>query len=156
MLKPEIIPLNGHIHITVYKKNALGMEYIDEEKHIKNLVVNVGKDSILKYISNISGGGFANGIGVGDSTQAAAATDTYLIAVTNKVWKTILAADKVYLRPTAFLSGDFGYSEANFTCNELGIRDSQGTPLLWARQVDATPLIKDSTKRAIVEWQISL
>lgn len=152
----EIIPLNGHIHITVIQKNILGTEYIAEEKHIKNLIVNVGKDSILKFIGNISGGGFANAIGVGDSTQTVSAADTDLIAVTNKLFKTIVAADKVYLRPTLFCSVDFGYSEANFTWNELGIRDNQGSPLLWARQIDATPLIKDSTKRAIVEWQLSL
>ena len=29
-------------------------------------------------------------------------------------------------------------------------------PILWARQIDASPLVKTSSKRAIVEWQLSM
>lgn len=153
---PEVVPLNGHIKITVFEKDENGVEHKTEERMIKNLIVNVGKDSILKYIGNLAGGGYANGIGVGDSATAASATDTDLLASTNKLWQVVNAADKVYVRPTLFASSDFGYAVANFTWNELGIRDNQGSPLLWARQVDGTPLVKTSSKRAIVEWQLSL
>ena len=72
------------------------------------------------------------------------------------VWKTIVTADRVFLTPTLYLSVEFGYSEANFTWNEMGLRDSQGTPVLWARQIDASPLVKTTSKRAIVEWQLSM
>ena len=120
------------------------------------MVVNVGKDSILKYIGNITGGGYGNQIGVGDSTTAAALGQTDLQASSNYLWKTISSSDRVYVRPTLFLSADFGYSEANFTWNEIAIRDNQGSPLMWARQIDSSPLIKTSSKRAIVEWQLSL
>lgn len=152
----EVVPLNGHVHIKAWEKQADGTEKVCYEHIIKNLIVDVGKDSILKYIGNISGGGYANQIGVGDSTVVAGAAQTNLQAVTNYLWKTISTADKVYLRPTLYVNCDFGYSEANFTWNEIGIRDNQGTPLMWARQIDATPLIKTSSKRAIVEWQLSL
>ncbi len=155
-MSKEIVPLNGHVHIKVYEKQADGSEKLVRDTLNKNLVVNVGKDSILKYIGNITGGGYGNQIGVGDSTTAAAAGQTDLQATGNKLWKTIAGSERVYVRPTLFLSADFGYSEANFTWNEIGIRDNQGSPIMLARQVDSSPLVKTSSKRAIVEWQLSL
>jgi len=152
----EVVPMNGHVHLKVYEKQADGSEKLIRDTLNKNLVVNVGKDSILKYIGNITGGGYGNQIGVGDSTTAAALGQTDLQASSNKLWKTISSSDRVYVRPTLYLSADFGYSEANFTWNEIGIRDNQGSPLMWARQIDSSPLVKTSSKRAIVEWQLSL
>ena len=144
----EVVPLNGHVHIKVWEKQADGSEKLVRDTINKNLVVNVGKDSILKYLGNITG--------VGDSTTAAAAGQTDLQASSNKYWKSIASDERVYVRPTLFLSADFGYSEGNFTWNELGLRDNQGSPVMWARQVDSSPLVKNNTKRAIVEWQLSL
>jgi hypothetical protein len=155
-MSKEIVPLNGHVHIKVYEKQADGSEKLVRDTLNKNLVVNVGKDSILKYIGNITGGGYGNQIGVGDSTTAAALGQTDLQASSNKLWKSIASTERVYVRPTLYLSADFGYSDANFTWNEIAIRDNQGTPVMWARQVDSSPLVKTSSKRAIVEWQLSL
>lgn len=130
-----------------------------------NLVVCVGKDSILKQIggTGLSCGGTADMIGVGDSTSCPSGSQTNLQAATNKTWKQISTCDKTYVRPTLFLSADFGFAEANYTWNEVAIADDQGgtpptigTALMWARQVDCTPLVKTSAKRAIVEWQFSL
>ena len=155
-MSKEIVPLNGHVHIKVYEKQADGSEKLVRDTLNKNLVVNVGKDSILKYLGNITGGGYANSIGVGDATTAAGASQTDLQASSNKLWKTIGTTERVYIRPTLYVNCDFGYSEANFTWNEIGIRDNQGTPVMWARQIDSSPLVKTSSKRAIVEWQLSL
>ena len=152
----ERTPLNGYVHVRAWEKQPDGSEKLIKDDTIKNLVVTVGKDAILKYIANISGGGYGDDIGVGDSATAAAVGQTDLQASSNVLWKTIVTADRVFISPTLYLSVDFGYSEANFTWNELGIRDSQGTPILWARQVDASPLVKTSSKRAIVEWQLSM
>jgi len=152
----ETTPLNGHVHIKAWDKQADGSEKLIKDDIIKNLIVTVGKDAILRYISNITGGGYADDIGVGDSTTAAAVGQTDLQASSNVLWKTIVTADRVFLTPTLYLSVEFGYSEANFTWNEMGLRDSQGTPVLWARQIDASPLVKTSSKRAIVEWQLSM
>ena len=102
----------------------------------------------------MSGGGYVTTIGVGDSTTAAAVGQTDLQASSNKTFKTVASGDKVYTRPTLFLSVDFGYSEANYTWNEIGLKDNNS--VLLARQVDASPLGKTSSKRAIVEWQLSL
>ena len=150
----ETTPLNGHVHIKAWEKQADGSEKLIKDDILKNLIVTVGKDAILRYISNITGGGYAGDIGVGDSTTAAAVGQTDLLGTA--VWKTIVTADRVFLTPTLYLSVEFGYSEANFTWNEMGLRDSQGTPVLWARQIDASPLVKTSSKRAIVEWQLSM
>lgn len=154
--KREPVDLYGRVRLMVWQKQPDGSEKLIRDTITDNLIVNVGKDSILKYLGNISGGGYANEIGTGDSSTAAGATDTDLLAATNKLWKTIDSTARSYVRPTLYISADFGYSEANWTWNELGLRDNQGTQLLWARQIDASPLIKDSTKRAIVQWQLSL
>ena len=150
----ESTPLNGYVHVRAWEKQPDGSEKLIKDDTIKNLVVTVGKDAILKYISNISGGGYADDIGVGNSTTAAAVGQTDLQGTA--VWKTIVTADRVFLTPTLYLSTEFGYSEANFTWNEMGLRDNQGTPVLWARQIDASPLVKTTSKRAIVEWQLSM
>lgn len=151
-----IVPLNGHVRIQAWEKQEDGTEKEIYNRTIKNLVVNAGKESILKYLGNITGGGYANAIGVGDSTTTAAAGQTDLQASSNKYWKSITSTDRVFLNNTLYVSADFGYTEANFTWNELGIRDNQGSPMMWARQTDSSPLIKTSSKRAIVEWQLSL
>ena len=68
----EPTPLNGHVHIKVWEKQADGTEKVVKDDLIKNLVVTAGKDSLMKFISNISGVGIIQDIGVGDSTTAAA------------------------------------------------------------------------------------
>ena len=150
----NVIALNGHLRIRAWEKQADGTEKLVKDDTIKNLIVDVGKDSIMKRLGNMTGGGYAENIGVGDSTTAAAAGQTDLQASSNKTYKTIAGADYVYTRPTLFVSVDFGYSEANYTWNEICLRDNND--VLLARQVDASPLAKTTSKRAIVEWQLSI
>ena len=142
------------MRIRAWEKQSDGTEKLVKDDTIKNLIVDVGKDSIMKRLGNMSGGGYAENIGVGDSTTAAAAGQTDLQASSNKTYKTIAGADYVYTRPTLFVSVDFGYSEANYTWNEICLRDNND--VLLARQVDSSPLGKTSSKRAIVEWQLSI
>ena len=149
-----IIPFNGHLRIRAWEKQADGTEKLIKDDTIKNLIVDVGKDAIMKRIGNMTGGGYVTKIGVGDSSTAAASGQTDLQASSNKLYKTIASSDYVYTRPTLFISVDFGYSEGNFTWNEIGLRDNND--VLLARQVDASPLGKTSSKRAIVEWQLSV
>jgi len=155
------IGLKGRVHIRAWEKCPLGTsEELVYEKLFPNLIVNVGKDSILKYISGptlacCTDSGSADEIGVGSSATCPTLCQTDLQAgACCKLFKTIATGDKVYVRPTTFVSVDFGYGCANFTWNELGIRDTNDN--LWARQIDCTPLVKTSSKRAIVEWQFSL
>ena len=155
----ETIALKGKVHIKAWEKQPDGTEKVVKDDTFKNLMVTVGKDAILQYIGykNILTLGYAKSIGVGDSTTAAAVGQTDLQASSNKVWKDITdSTGRVFISPTLFLSVDFGYSEAIWTWNELGLRDAQGSPVLWARQVDSSPLVKTSSKRAIVEWQLTI
>ena len=149
-----IVPLNGHVRIRAWEKQPDGSEKQVKDSLIKNLIVNVGNDTIMKRIGNMSGGGYVTSIGTGDSTTAAASWQTDLQASTNKVYKTIAGSDYIYTRPTLYVSVDFGYTEANWTWNEIGLRDNNN--VLIARQVDASPLGKTTSKRAIVEWQLSI
>ena len=149
----EIVPLNGHVRIRAWEKQDDGTELLVKDATIKNLIVDSGKDSILKYLGNLSGGYYLQKIGVGDDATAAALAQTDLIGSTY-YWKDISSDGRVYVNPTLYVSSDFGYSEANFTWNEIGLRDNNGA--LVARQVDASPLVKTTSKRAIVEWQLTL
>ena len=164
-------PLHGAVRIQAWQKCPQFPDCRNKDVQIKdsffdNLIVDVGKDSILKQIAGcgITNGGTAGLIGVGDSSACPGGAQTDLQAITNKEWKTIASCEKTYVRPTLFLSVDFGFSEANYTWNEVGIADNQhcccqpciGTALMWARQKDCTPLCKTVCKRAIVEWQFTL
>ena len=115
----NIISLNGHLRIRAWEKQADGTEKLIKDDLIKNLIVDVGKDSIMRRVGNMAGGGYVENIGVGDSTTAAASGQTDLQASSNKTYKTIAGADYVYTRPTLFVSVDFGYSEANYTWNDI-------------------------------------
>jgi len=150
----NIIALNGHLRIRAWEKQADGTEKLVKDDLIKNLIVDVGKDAVMKRLGNMTGGGYVTTIGVGDSTTAAAVGQTDLQASSNKTFKTIQSGDYVYTRPTLFISVDFGYSEANYTWNEVGLKDNNS--VLIARQVDSSPLVKTTSKRAIVEWQLSI
>lgn len=146
----EIVPLYGCIRIKMWNRQG----DIVHHKVIKNAIANVGKDSILKRLGNLSGGGYFDDIGVGDSTAVFDASHTDLQAATNKLWKQITNANVVYVRPTLTLPVTFDFSEANFTWNEFGIRDDSDN--LVARQVDASPLTKTNSLAAIAQWEFSL
>ena len=86
-MSDEIIPLNGHVRIRAWEKQPDGTEIVVKDDTIKNLIVNVGKDSILKYLGNVSGGENAgggrnldaseSGVGGGDgNTKSAAPKNT--------------------------------------------------------------------------------
>jgi hypothetical protein len=154
----ESVALNGKVHIKAWEKQPDGTEKVVKDDTFNNLMVTVGKDAILQYIGNknITSLGYAKSIGVGADNSTAVVADTDLQHGSDKLWKDILTANRIFATPTLYLSVDFGYSEANFTWHELGIRDAQSTPALWARQIDGTPLVKTTSKRAIVEWQLTI
>jgi len=155
----------GKVHITAWQRQPDGSEKLIKDDTFDNLIVDVGKDTILKGIggADLTGFGTTAAIGTGDSVTVAALGQTDLLGVCMS-WKAIPTTCKVYINPTLFVSVDFGYGENNFTWNELGLADDQGCPcndpacgsLMIARQIDCSPLAKDCTKRAIVEWQLTM
>jgi len=166
----ENLSLHGRVHITAWEicpdyPDCRCMDIEIKNSYGNNLLVDTGRDTILRGIggSSLMCFGITAAIGTGTSATAAAVGQTDLLG-TCKAWIDIPGACKVYVRPTLFISADFGFSCNNWTWNELGLADDQGTPcndpaccsLMIARQVDGTPLVKTCTKRAIVEWQLTL
>ena len=157
-MSDETIALKGKVHIKAWEKQPDGTEKVVKDETFKKLMVTVGKDAILQYLGykNILTLGYAKSIGVGADNSTAVVGDTDLQHGSDKLWKDILTANRIFATPTLYLSVDFGYSEANFTWHELGLRDAQASPALWARQIDDSPLVKTTSKRAIVEWQLTI
>ena len=149
----DSIGLHGAYHIKVWEKTPIGTEILVRDDVKKNLLVTVGKDTILKYLGEVTGGAKIEKIGVGNGTDVADVGDTGLVGGSTLI-KVISSVSRVYVRPTLFVSVEFGYSEANFTWNELALFD--GNDVLIARQIDGSPLGKTSSKRAIVEWQLTI
>ena len=146
--------MRGAYHIKVFEKTPIGTELLIRDTIKKNLLVTVGKDTMLKYLGEVTGGAKIEKIGVGDDTATAVAVGNTQLYGASQLIKVISSISRVYVRPTLFLSVEYGYSEANFTWNELGLFDAN--EVLIARQIDATPLVKTNSKRAIVEWQIQM
>lgn len=95
-----------------------------------NLVTDAGWNLLMKNVAGTAGTLFSatvGRIGAGDSSTAAAYTDTALNAATNKLYKLISAAPTVGATHTAGLvfAATFGSTQANFAWNEFGT--DQGT-----------------------------
>ena len=69
----------GKVRIRAWEKQVDGSEKLIKDTLSKNLLVTTGKTSIAKYLGNISGGGYFDDIGTGNSTQAASVGDTDLV-----------------------------------------------------------------------------
>lgn len=120
-----------------------------------NMLMDLGKDAAMKRLGNLTGQGYIISIGTGDSTAAVNSAQTDLQAAVNKAWKTVTPSTDInYVRPTLFIQVNFGFTENNWTWNELGLRDNNN--VMWARQVDGTPIIKTNLFGATVEWQLQL
>lgn len=101
-----------------------------------------------------SGSAFSNAnayIGVGDSTTAFAATQTDLIAATNKFRK---AQDATYPQVSGNVMtfrSSFGTSEANFAWQEWGIFNASSAGTMMNRKVESL-----GTKTSAQTWQLTL
>lgn len=110
---------NTELHLKGTLTMVLQKENGDVETFQKdNIIVNGGFDFICDAIANASRGAVMGYIGIGDSSTAAAATQTDLQAATNKVRKAATyahtAGTKVFTLSTTFGAGTgtFGITEA--------------------------------------------
>jgi len=98
-------------------------EVIEEEG---NLLLNSGIDEMWDLITGDSANHFSNGsaqIGVGDSTTAAAATQTDLLG-TNKTYKGMDSGYPTSSSQKATFKASFGDSEANYAWNEWVVKQA--------------------------------
>lgn len=118
------ITLKGHWTIEKFDESG----NLIETTEFDNLFLNSGINEIWKLVCGNGGTAFTNAtslIGVGDSTTPEDATQTDLLATTNKFYK---AVDTGY--PTsgtnqqAVFKATFGGTEANFAWNEFVIKNS--------------------------------
>src|SRR3972149_642104 len=89
-----------------------------------NLLLNEGITRLMNLLIGGGGTAFNNAnsyIGVGDSTTAAAATQTGLQAATNKLYKVMSASYPSIANQTVTFRAAFGSSEANFAWEEFTV-----------------------------------
>jgi hypothetical protein len=104
-----------------------------------NCLLNTGIDEIWDLIVGDSANHFNNAsaqIGVGDSSTAAAATQTDLQAATNKTYKGMETGYPTSTTQKATFKASFGASEANYTWNEWVVKQSTSAKCL-NRKVDS-------------------
>src|SRR5512139_524418 len=103
-----------------------------------NTWLTTGWTELLKLITGASASHFSNGttqIGVGDSSTAADAAQTDLLAATNKVYVSVISGyPTIPSAGTVQYRAQFLTSQANFAWNELVIKNS-GTNICWNRAV---------------------
>lgn len=95
-----------------------------ETQEGENLLVNTGIQLLLDLLIGAGGTTFANGntyIGVGDSSTAAAASQTDLQASTNRFKRVMDATFPSRSGQTLTFRTTFATSEANFAINECGV-----------------------------------
>lgn len=113
-------------HSGDYERGAPPFDTVEIEG---NLLLNEGiNELLLRAMGNPSGDPWDNShayIGVGDSTTAAAATQTGLQATTNKAWKGMESGYPIAGTDQAIVFRSvFSDSEANFAWNEFTVGNS--------------------------------
>lgn len=90
-------------------------------------------------------------IGVGDSSTAFAATQTDLVASTNKLRKAMESAYPTRSTNVLTFRSLFGTSEANFAWNEWGVFNAAASGTLLNRKVESL-----GTKTSAQSWQLTV
>lgn len=121
-----------------------------------NLLLNEGITEFLALIAGTGGTAFSNAnarLGVGDSNTAAAAAQTALQAVTNKLYKTMEAGYPTVTGQSIAFRAVFGSAEANFAWEEFSVMNGadEATAKNLNRKVSA-----QGTKAAGQTWQLDL
>jgi len=127
-----------------------------EEKEIEgNILVNTGINAALTLLAGGGGTAFDNTnayLGVGDSTTAAAATQTDLQASTNKLRKGMNSGYPTYgTNQKIIFQADFGSSDANFDWQEFGTFNASTAGTMLDRKIS-----DQGTKASGQTWQLSL
>ncbi|HBI50272.1 MAG TPA: hypothetical protein DDY21_00260 [Candidatus Moranbacteria bacterium] len=121
----------------------------------KNILVNTGINALTTLLAAGGGTAFNNAnayLGVGDSTTAAAATQTDLQAATNKLRKAMNATFPTYgTSQKITFQSDFGADDANWAWAEMAVFNAAAAGTMLNRKVSA-----QGTKTAGQTWRLSL
>jgi len=120
-----------------------------------NLLLNEGITELLNLIGGISGTAWSNAnayLGVGDSSDAAAASQTDLQAATNKLYKAMAATYPQVSAQTITFRSSFGADDANFSWAEFTVSNaSSGSGKNLNRKVSS-----QGTKASGQTWTLDL
>jgi hypothetical protein len=119
-----------------FRKEFRPYEVIEGEG---NCLLNSGINEMWDLIVGDSANHFSNSyatIGVGDSSTAAAATQTDLQASTNKTYKGMVTGYPTSTTQKATFKASFGDSEANYAWNEWVVKQSS-SGICLNRKVDS-------------------
>ena len=121
-----------------------------------NLLLNAGINLLLTLLAGGAGTAFSNAnayLGVGDSSTAAAATQTALQAATNKAYQAMDASYPTYGSSQQIVfQGTFASGAANFAWNEFGVFNAAaGGGTMFNRLVSS-----QGTKTAGQAWTLKL
>lgn len=131
--------------INAYKSPEERLAFLEDIKPYEviegenNCLLNTGIDEMWDLITGDSANHFNNTnaqIGVGDSSTAAAPTQTDLQAATNKTYKGMETGYPTSTSQKATFKASFGASDANYTWNEWVVKQSSSGKCL-NRKVDA-------------------
>lgn len=131
-------------------------EHFEKVEIPGNLLLNEGITEFLTILAGTGGTAFSNAnarLGVGDSTTAAAATQTALQAPANKLYKTMEAGYPAVTNQSIAFRSIFGSAEANFAWEEFSVMNGadEGTAKNLNRKVSA-----QGTKASGQTWQLDL
>lgn len=121
-----------------------------------NLLLNEGITEFLNLLTGGAATAFSNAnarLGVGDSTVAAAATQTALQASTNKLYKTMEAGYPAVTNQSVTFRSVFGSAEANFAWEEFSVMN--GADETTARNLNRR-VSAQGTKASGQTWQLDL
>ena len=147
----------GHTtEFTIVKRNAVTKEVVSVDQWKGNLGLNEGLNLLASLLCGGAGTAFnaANAyIGVGDSTTAAAATQTGLQAATNKAWAGMEAGFPTYgANQQVAFNAIFTSGVANYAWHEFCVGNSAtgvGVDLLRA-------VAAKGTKTSGEEWEVTV
>lgn len=111
----------------------------------RNMVASISTGGAVVAFNNAN-----SNIGVGDSITAFAATDTDLIAATNKLRKAMEATYPTLATNVITFRSLFGTAEANFAWAEWGVFNAATAGTMMSRKVEAL-----GTKTSAQSWQIT-
>ena len=131
-------------------------EYYEKKVIEGNLLLNEGITEFLNLLTGGTAAVFSNAnarLGVGDSTAAAAATQTALQAATNKLYTAMEAGYPTVTNQSVNFRSVFGSSEANFAWEEFSVMNGadEATAKNLNRKVSA-----QGTKASGQTWQLDL
>ena len=135
--------------VKVYVKSLKG-DHVDE-RVVRNLVVNVGKQHVADLLIGASAASF-NFCGVGSSNQAPSPSDTDLIQPLGRKQVT----DRFRAANKATFSTFFSSQEFNGTWRECGLFTAETGVVMLARAVFSPEIVKDQSKTVTVDWDIEV